>query len=357
MSCKLILPKRVSSLARLGRLLKGKQFEDAKFYIICDENTYNHCLPLLIASVSALEDAEFFEVPVGEEAKTIDVATQLWGALCDANADRNSVIVNLGGGCISDLGGFVAASYRRGIRYVNIPTTLIGMVDAAIGGKTAVNMGVVKNQVGFFHQPAAVCIYPGFLSTLEERELHSGFFEMVKTALLIPHSMLFEQLRDGFSTPECLATTTFESSLSQCADFKNAVTLQDPMEKSIRKILNFGHTFGHGIESYYMAMGKPVAHGIAVGIGLICELYLSVKKLGMSDKILNDYVGLFKTVGRIPSFDLKAAEAILSYMRYDKKNVDGLILCVLLMDVGSVAINVALTENEVRDALLTLRHL
>ena len=145
---KTILPAHTSSLSRLNRMLSGKAFDNARFFILVDENTYNHCLPRLISKVDRLQQAEFMEVPVGEECKDIAIATQLWQTLLESNADRNSVLVNLGGGCISDLGGFVAAGYKRGIRHINIPTTLVGMVDAAIGGKTALNLDNSKNQIG-----------------------------------------------------------------------------------------------------------------------------------------------------------------------------------------------------------------
>ena len=174
---KTILPAHTSSLSRLNRMLSGKAFDNARFFILVDENTYNHCLPHLISKVDRLQQAEFMEVPVGEECKDIAIATQLWQTLLESNADRNSVLVNLGGGCISDLGGFVAAGYKRGIRHINIPTTLVGMVDAAIGGKTALNLDNSKNQIGFFHQPAIVCVEPAFLDTLPDAMLLDGVFE------------------------------------------------------------------------------------------------------------------------------------------------------------------------------------
>ena len=184
MKTKILLSDKARSLGGLNRILRGEAYKDCRFFIILDENSYNYCLPQLIGSVSALENAEFFEVPTGEEAKSVDIAIQLWESLLESGADRNSVIVNLGGGCVSDIGGFVAAGFKRGIRYFNVPTTLIGMVDAAIGGKTAVNVGGSKNQVGFFHQPEAVCIYPDFIDTLEPIHKISGIFEMAKTLLL-----------------------------------------------------------------------------------------------------------------------------------------------------------------------------
>lgn len=342
-------------MVRLNRMLKGKQYENAKYYIIVDENTYSHCLPELISHVSALEQAEFFEVPVGEECKSIEVATQLWGALLDAGADRNSVIVNLGGGCVSDLGGFVAAGYKRGIRYINIPTTLIGMVDAAIGGKTAINMENTKNTVGFFHHPEAVVIHPQFLSTLPEDEIKSGLFEMTKSLLILDETML-NNLESALLAKDKMELSSIIELTSHCADFKCSVVEADEKELSIRKILNIGHTFGHGIESFMMEKGTPLSHGKSIGLGLACELYLSVKKLGMSKIIYNNYCKLLHRLVNIPRFSLRDAESILSFMRNDKKNRDGLILCVLLKAVGEPVIDVAIDENEVRDALLQLKN-
>lgn len=354
MKSKIIFPERLSALSVLNRMLLGRSYKDARCFIVLDENTYNHCLPLLISKVSALEKAEFFEVPVGEEAKTIEVANQLWGALLESGADRNSVIINLGGGCVSDLGGFVAAGYKRGIRYINIPTTLVGMVDAAIGGKTAVNLEGSKNQVGFFHLPDAVAVEPHFHLTTSSNDRIAGYFEILKTLLLSDAESLnmFENfiIKQSASDEDVVIRYV----IRQCVDFKSSVVIADPKELSFRKLLNFGHTFGHGIESFSMAKGNPIEHGIAVGIGMICELYLSVKKLGLNTMVLDNYL---KTVGSLihcPAFSLKDTEMILTFMRQDKKNHDGLILCTLLKDIGLPVIDVAVSELEIRDALLQL---
>lgn len=353
MKTKLILPSRISPLARLNRLLSQKQYAQSRFFIVVDENTYSHCLPTLIAGVSALQQSEFFEVPLGEEAKGVDVAAQLWGALLESGADRNSVIVNLGGGCVSDIGGFVAAAYKRGIRYVNVPTTLVGMVDAAIGGKTAVNLETVKNAVGFFHAADVVCVEPDFLDTLPESERVAGLFEMAKT-LLLSDVVAFDALVDAVLRSDGVPLDFVKSHIADCTAFKQSVVAADPYERSARKMLNLGHTFGHGIESYLMQVGSPVSHGIAVGIGMMCSLYLSVKKLGLDASLLQRYVSLVRRLVTVPTFSLRDAEGVLGYMRYDKKNREGLILCVLLQSAGVPVVDVAVDENEVRDALLSL---
>lgn len=351
----IIFPNRYSALSLLNRKLTSAKYQGTKFFIFVDENTYNNCLPMLISNVSALEEAEFMEVPVGEESKSIEIASQLWGVLQQSMAEQNLgrndiVIVNLGGGCVSDIGGFVAAGLKRGVRYINIPTTLIGMVDAAIGGKTAVNMNGAKNQIGFFHQPELICIEPAFIDTLEGKELKSGLFEMLKT-LALANPEEYERLRSAVVRQE---VNLDESLIKECALIKQSVVRQDPKEQGVRKILNFGHTFGHGMESYAIAQGKPLSHGEAVGLGMACAFYLSVKKLGMNQQILDDYMAALKGLTALPNYNLRDVEAILTYMRQDKKNADGLILCVLMQELGVPVIDVAVDENEIRDTLLSL---
>ena len=356
MDTKLILPSRISSLSKLDRFLKQPRFASSRFFLFVDENTYSHCLPLLISKVAALESAEFFEVPVGEEAKSIEVAAQLWGALLESGADGNSVIVNLGGGCVSDLGGFVASAFKRGVPVVNVPTTLVGMVDAAIGGKTAVNLDHVKNAVGYFHPAAAVCVEPAFLDSLPDEELVAGFFEMVKTVLL-SDAASFEALAEAVGQEGRVSLDLIKRHLNDCVAFKQAVVKTDPYEHSVRKVLNLGHTFGHGIESYLLECGTPVSHGVAVGIGMACALYLSVKKVGLDASLLERYVAMLRKMVDVPPFSLRDTEGILLYMRQDKKNRDGLILCVLIQEPGLPVIDVSVDENEVRDALLSLHKL
>ena len=351
MKTKYFIPSRVSSLSKLNQFLLSDEYRNARFFIIVDENTYQPCLPLLISRVSALENADFFEVPVGEEAKSLEVAAQLWGALLDSGADRNSVILNLGGGCLSDIGGFVAAGFKRGIRYINIPTTLVGMIDASVGGKTAVNVENAKNQVGFFHQPDAVCIYPDFLDTLPNLEIVSGALEMAKT-LLLSDGKAFTSLASSLVGCAKYPVEEIKKFIVQCVDFKQSVVDADPYDKSIRKMLNLGHTFGHAIESYMIEQQRTMPHGVAVGMGLECALYLSVKKLGMKESTYSVFKQMLHYIVGLERFTLRDTERIIEFMRKDKKNADGLILCVLLQEVGVPVIDVAIGENEIRDALL-----
>lgn len=345
-----IIPSHQSSLSRLGRTLAGKAYRNARYFILVDENTYNHCLARLVSKVAPLQEAEFMEVPVGEECKDIAIATQLWETLLESGADRDCVLVNLGGGCVTDLGGFVASGYQRGIRYINIPTTLIGMVDAAIGGKTAINLDGFKNQIGFFNPPDIVCIEPAFLDTLPDKELFSGTFEMLKT-FMIGDPEQYHNLRDTLLNGSLEIKPDM---IARCAEIKGAVVKKDPQDKGIRHILNLGHTFGHGIEAYSHQTGKPYSHGEAVGIGMICALYLSVKKLGLPPAFLDNYRKVACKMVALPHYSLKETEEILTYMRRDKKNAEGEIRCVLLQEPGAPVIDLAIDENEIRDALLKI---
>ncbi len=347
---KTILPSHQSPLSRLNRTLAGKAYNNARYFILVDENTYNHCLPQLVAQVEPLQKAEFMEVPIGEECKDIAIATQLWQTLLESGADRNSVLLNLGGGCVSDLGGFVASGYKRGIRYINVPTTLIGMVDAAIGGKTALNLDGYKNQIGFFNPPDIVCINPSFLNTLPDEELFNGVFEMLKTMMIgdpDQYHHLCDMLLGGTLDIQPGMITT-------CAEIKAAVVRQDPTDKGIRHILNFGHTFGHAIESFSHQTGHHYGHGTAVGIGMVCALYLSVKKLGLPQSCLDCYRSVATKLIELPHYTLRDTEVLLSFMRQDKKNADGEIRCVLLKELGAPVIDLAVDENEIRDALLKI---
>lgn len=352
----LILPGRISPLKRLNRLLKSSPYQDAKFLLLVDENTSELCMPLLLSEVEAFQEAEFLVIPVGEKSKSLEIAGEIWDSFLSEQADRNMVIVNLGGGCVSDLGGFVAAGFKRGIRYINVPTTLVGMVDAAVGGKTAINRGNFKNQIGFFYPPEIVCVNPAFLNTLPHQEMLSGLFEMKKTALLSGQEVLFQKDCYDDSKKQIFdsAIPTVDS-ISQCVKFKMDVCKADPFDKGVRKILNFGHTFGHAIESFSLFSLSPYSHGMAVGLGMWCELYLSVQKMGFPPECLKAYEGFLRQwANEIPSYQLKDTKTLLAFMQQDKKNIDGTIRCVLLQDIALPVIDVPISELEACDALMKL---
>lgn len=330
-------------LSGLSRELQKEEWQGVHYTILLDDNTFQYCLPALVSRVEALQEAEFIEVPVGEECKSLEVAAQVWQTLMEGGADRKSVVVNLGGGAVCDLGGFVAAGYKRGIRYINIPTTLLAIVDAAIGGKTAIDFGGVKNSIGHFYPSAMTVIEPSFLDTLPQEEVHSGLIEMVKTAAVLD-PVLFKQLTDGSG-----ADNITRQQITSVARLKSRVAKADPCDHGIRRILNFGHTFGHAIELY---SGLP--HGIAVGIGMKAAMYLSVRKLGLGEEVFNTYAAWLGQFVDVPRYTLKDVERMLQLMHQDKKNSDGTVLCVLLQTLGAAVIDVDVSDNEIRDVLLRL---
>ena len=328
-------------LKGLDQELRRAEWADARYTIVVDENTFNHCLPQLVSNVAALQEAELVEIPSGEEGKSIEVATQVWQTLTENGGDRNTVIVNLGGGSICDLGGFVAAAYKRGIRHINIPTTLLAMADAAIGGKTAIDFGGIKNSIGFFHPASVVTLETGFLATLPQEELLNGMMEMVKTAAVTDAS-LYDILTH---------TSTLEpKTVKEVARMKARIVKADPYDHSIRHILNFGHTFGHAIEQYSTTM----PHGIAVGIGMLAAMYLSMRKTGLDEKVYTDYRDWLRRAVEIPHYDLRDIEQMLPLMHHDKKNSHGETRCVLLQELGAAIIDVSVSDNEIRDTLLHL---
>lgn len=340
----------ISALRLLNRHLKSKQYNGSRFFILVDENTSAHCLPLLVSEVEALQDSEFFEVESGEGCKDIDIVHNLWLSLLESGADRNAVIINLGGGTICDLGGFVAASYKRGIRYINVPTTLLAMADASIGGKTAVNVGGVKNQAGFFYKPERVCIEPAFLSSLPQREMLSGTFEMAKT-FAVADKELFARFC-GQWTKNCALD---EEMIIACAKIKDEITKRDLKDTGERKKLNFGHTFGHAIESFSLSQGgKALSHGEAVGLGMACAMFLSVKKTGLPQNIFDEYSKKVRQLLGKQRFTSEMANTILYYMYADKKNADGEIRCVLLKDIGEAVWDIAVTKDEILEAILSI---
>lgn len=335
-------------LKALVKELHGEAWSDARYTILLDENTFQHCLPKLIATVEPLQEAEFIEVPTGEECKSLEVSAQIWQTLLESGANRQHVIVNLGGGSVCDLGGFVAAGFKRGIRHINVPTTLLAMVDAAIGGKTAIDFGGVKNSIGHFYPAALTVIDDTFLDTLPQREILNGQMEMVKTAAVTDP----ELFRNIIASSSQFAIPSPQ--LKQVARIKNRVTKADPYDHGIRKILNFGHTFGHAIEFH-----RNLPHGIAIGIGMKAAMYLSKKKTGLSEEIYLTYSKWLKQQlqlcgHQIPSFNLKDIETILPSMHQDKKNISDMVRCVLLQDLGAAIIDVDISDNEIRDTLLRL---
>jgi len=315
----------------------------SSIFILVDENTKEHCLPIFLASLGRNYNIEIIEITSGEINKSIATCLKVWEELSKRGADRQSLLINLGGGVITDLGGFVASTYRRGIDFINIPTSLLAMVDASVGGKTGVDMGMLKNQIGVINQPNMVLIIPKFLNTLDTRQLNSGFAEMLKHGLIT--SEPFWRVLKQVDSVDQLEEHIYESIL-----IKNEIVRQDPREKSLRKILNFGHTLGHAIETYFLdnTERESLLHGEAIAIGMILEAYLSHQQTGLGINQLEDIKKTISKHFKQVDFEDKDIHAIIDLLKYDKKNSHGSIFFVLLKRIGEAQI-----DNRVPDDILS----
>ncbi|MBU2946357.1 3-dehydroquinate synthase [Zobellia uliginosa] len=317
----------------------------SKIFILVDENTHENCLPIFMAQIQGDYDFEIIEIESGEENKNIDTCTGVWSALSELDGDRKSLVINLGGGVLTDLGGFVASTFKRGIDFINVPTTLLSMVDASVGGKTGVDLGPLKNQIGVINQPEMVLIVTGFLKTLEERQLKSGFAEMLKHGL-IQNKNYWENLK------KVTDFLNIDDLIYDSVVIKNEVVLQDPTEQHLRKILNYGHTLGHAIESYFLEskVHKTLLHGEAIGIGMILEAYLSKELLGLSYEELADIKATFLSHYDKVSFSSEDITSILSLLKFDKKNSHGNINFVLISAIGKPEIDITIPHELYKDA-------
>ena len=265
-------------------------------YILSENNTYRHCFPLLKENIPTLIGQPLYSISPGEQSKDIQGLASIWSWLLQNGAGRESLLINLGGGVVSDMGGFAAATYNRGMKYINIPTSLIGQVDAAIGGKSALNVSGIKNQVGLFYDPAAVFIMPEFLETLPDAHFKSGFAEIIKCAALSGGESWALLKQAGVSD-----RTNIFPLISETVRFKCRMVAEDPFDNASRKMLNFGHTVGHALESFFNSGGRDLMlHGHAVAAGMICEAYLSNKLAGMGVDDLDELSSVIKSY-----FDLK----------------------------------------------------
>lgn len=312
-----------------------------------DENTREECHHPFTTALEFEATAEYV-LPPGEQTKSLETAKTLYDFLLGENFDRDCVIVNLGGGVITDLGGFVASTYKRGVRLVNVPTTLLSMVDASFGGKNGVNVGELKNQVGTFYHPAYVMFDLYLPGSLKEEELRSGFTEMLKHAL-IADAEHWKQLR---ALDDAADVLEHEKLLKRSVEIKCTIVESDPREGGERKKLNFGHSIGHAVEALYSKRGKEMRHGEAVGVGILCESLIS-HELGMindaelkSIKSCIDY-----HFDRLPIGQLEA-DRLVEYMKHDKKNKDGKLNFTLLQGIGNARIDCFCEEGMVKDVLL-----
>ncbi len=334
-------------LAEFSERLAANEFSGVKLFILADENTLEHCLPKLVMKVPPLVNAQVVEVPAGENSKTIEICQRVWEALDDLGADRTTVLVNLGGGVVGDLGGFVAATFKRGIRFFQIPTSLLAQVDASIGGKVGVNHGGLKNQVGLFAFPQGVYIDPDFLETLPREHLIGGFAEMIKHAL-IASPAYWKQIKEvSFFDIETLRNAIWRS-----VEIKQSIVAKDPKEGELRKALNFGHTLGHALESYSLESDvRTLNHGEAVAAGMICEAFISHRLRLLDKEALRDITSfIFSHFSKI-KIEQAVYHRIVELMRHDKKNFDDQIRMTLLAGIGEAMVNKAVRADMIIESL------
>ena len=334
------------SYETLTKMLKLDAESGCSFFILVDENTHQNCLPQLITNVEALISAEIIEIESGEENKTLETCMQLWEALTELGADRHSVLINLGGGVITDMGGFVAATYKRGIRFYNIPTTLLAQVDASTGSKTGVDLGRLKNQIGVFADPQAVYINPGFLSTLPNEQIQSGFGEIIKHALIADKAYWHLIKREFY-----YEVKNWGNLIKPSLNIKSSIVIKDPTEKGPRKLLNFGHTIGHALETFALENKRPLLHGQAVALGMLAEAWLSTQLTGLSEDEFIEIQIVILSNFDVFQFEETNFERIIELMGHDKKNVSGQVRLTLLNHIGKGDYDINCEEGLLRDAL------
>lgn len=321
--------------------------KNCKKVIIVDENTQQFCLNTLLSNFD-LGNAEIIQIPGGEDGKQIEIAASVWSALTEYEIGRKDVIINLGGGMVTDFGGFMASCYKRGVRFVNIPTSLLGMVDASLGGKTGVNLGQYKNQIGLFADPIAVFIDPEFLSTLPEREVLSGFAEMLKHGLIKDKVHFTDVLTYIKDKSMDLGMLIYRS-----VEIKKEIVDKDPLEAGERKLLNFGHTVGHVLEGINYD-DERFTHGYCVAIGMIVETELSFRKglINRSDR--DEVIEALISNYPVPALSSEDISLMISMLSNDKKNENDRILITLIEGIGSGIYNVEVKEEEIEEILREL---
>ena len=295
-------------------------------FILVDEHTFESCYPKFIPNLQTDKRIEVIEIESGEINKNLETCIGVWNAITELGGDRKSLIITLGGGVITDLGGFVASCFKRGVDFVNIPTTLLSMVDASVGGKTGVDLGVLKNQIGLFANPEMVLIDTDYLNTLSQREIKSGTAEIIKYGITYDVA-LFNEIKNN-------KNLNIEDLIFRSIEIKNEVVLQDPKEQNLRKILNFGHTLGHAIESFYLESKdkENLTHGEAIAIGMVCECFMSARLLGFPSEKVNAVKEVVVNIYNKTSLLKKDFTAIMELLKHDKKNINGQVNFVLLND-------------------------
>ncbi|SDX84408.1 3-dehydroquinate synthase [Flavobacterium degerlachei] len=319
-----------------------KENKYSNLFIIVDSNTNEFCLPKFLPFIETDLTIEIIEFENGEENKNIETCVQIWNVLTELGADRKTLIINLGGGVVTDLGGFVSSTFKRGVDFIHIPTTLLSMVDASVGGKNGVDLGNLKNQIGVINTPTMVLIDTEYLETLPQNEMRSGLAEMLK------HGLIYDKVYwEQFLDLKAIDFVDLDELIHRSVVIKNEIVSQDPTEKHIRKSLNFGHTLGHAIESYFLENENKTTllHGEAIAVGMILESYISLDK-----KLINaDEYNLIKTTIKSIFEDVTILDndiqPILELLIHDKKNEYGTIQFALIEGIGQIKINQSV-ENE-----------
>ena len=322
-----------------------------KLFVLTDDNTLVQCWPLLQDFIG-LRHAQHITIPASDKHKDLTSLTTVWEALMSGGATRHSCLICLGGGMVTDLGGFAASTFKRGINYINIPTTLLAMVDASVGGKTGINFKGLKNEIGVFSDSQQVIINTHFLHTLDHPNILSGYAEMLKHGLISDTSTWAQLLQFDLNNPDFELLQTM---VGQSVAIKQGIVSQDPHEKGLRKALNFGHTIGHAIESWSLLQGYPLLHGHAVALGMISELYLSSIHGHFPTDKLHSTTTFIKENYSIPNITCQDYPTLLELMTHDKKNMMGHINFTLLGEIGHILINQTVPTEDIKEALDFLR--
>lgn len=322
-----------------------------KLFVLTDTTTHEKCLPLL-SGCEALKEAVHIVIGATDTHKTLDTLAAVWQQLGRQGGSRHSMMICLGGGMVTDLGGFAASTFKRGIRFINIPTTLLAMVDAAVGGKTGINFDGLKNEIGVFNESEAVIINTQFLHTLDSENIRSGYAEMLKHALLSGQDLLGRHLDFDLNNPDLPRLQTM---VAESIKVKEEIVKADPHEHGLRKALNLGHTFGHALESLALEQDRAVLHGYAVAWGLVCELYLSCALRQFPENIMRQCVRFIRDYYGTFAFDCKTYDHLYDLMRHDKKNQAGVINFTLLNGVGNIALDCHATQKDVYETFDFLR--
>ena len=318
-----------------------------KFFILTDSNTNKNCLNMLHCS-ELIANAHIITIKADDTNKNIESTAHVWKELSDNGCTRHSCLINIGGGMVTDLGGFAASTFKRGIDFINIPTTLLSMVDASVGGKTGINFNGLKNEIGVFNDAKAVIIDTAFLKTLDQHNICSGYAEMLKHSLLKDYKMWVQHINFNLYSPDF---DPLLNMIKESVGVKERIVSEDPHESGIRKALNLGHTAGHAFESYAMHTNRPILHGYAVAYGIICELYLSHALQGFPLDKMRQTVNFIKENYERMNITCDDYESLYSLMKHDKKNTGNEINFTLLKDVGDIKINQTVSKELILESL------